>query len=78
MAPAAIKKIIPLSTGTHGGGQHAGPPDGGGGGAEYIMPLHNTRIQLISNFIFFISGYKCIKNFQINQNIQENFIFVDC
>jgi len=63
MAPAAIKKITPLSTGMQGGGQQAGPPDGGGGGAEYIMALHNTRIELRSNFIFFISGDKCIKFF---------------
>ena len=53
--------MTPLSIGTHGGGQHAGPPVGGGGGAEYIMPLHNIRIQLTSNFRFFIWDHKCIK-----------------
>jgi hypothetical protein len=30
-APAAISKDSPPSIGTHGGGQHPGPPEGGGG-----------------------------------------------
>ena len=35
-APAAIKIEIPPSIGTHGGGQHLGPPAGGGGGAAIL------------------------------------------
>ncbi|MFN7910637.1 MAG: hypothetical protein ACK5QC_02365 [Bacteroidota bacterium] len=35
--PAATKRPIPPSIGTHGGGQQLGPPPGGGGGAAFVI-----------------------------------------
>lgn len=35
---------IPPSIGTHGGGQHPGPPEGGGGAAKHneLKPIKKT------------------------------------
>jgi len=63
--PTAIKKIIPLSIGTQGGGQQAGPPvvlPGGGAGAAKIALAPKNNIAVKENFKVFIIDYKCIKN----------------
>jgi len=71
MAPAATKKMIPLSIGTQGGGQQAGlpvvPPDGGGAGAENTSSAVNIKTVAKTNLKFFIVVHKCIKNPQIQQ-----------
>lgn len=70
--PKAIRKTIPPSIGTQGGGQQAGvpvePPVGGGAGAEKIR-LAVKRIKRVSmNLIFFIIVCKCIKNLEHQQH----------
>lgn len=45
MAPAAIRKVMPPSIGTHGGGQHPGAaPVGGGGGGGWAAAKPATQV----------------------------------
>ena len=53
----AIKKITPLSIGTQGGGQQAGPlplPGGGGGGAKLTLVASTNAAVKIVLMCFFI------------------------
>ena len=55
-APAAISNDIPPSIGTHGGGQHPGPPDGGGGAAKHneLKPIVITADKINFALINFL------------------------
>jgi hypothetical protein len=56
-----MRKIMPLSIGTHGGGQQAGlpvvPPGGGAGAEKTLLAVNMTRL-VYKNFKCFIAVVK--------------------
>ena len=60
--PAMIRKMMPLSTGTHGGGQHKGEPLGGDAAGNALVVLIRKKPRENMNFKVFISNDKCTKN----------------
>lgn len=68
---------MPLSTGTHGGGQQVGEPLGGGVAENNVSELRKIKTAANMNLKFLIKLINVQKIPNSNKNILEKSIFVN-